>query len=102
MEVSSQRNAPTTLSSGTELSIAIRLKKKQAGCGNKEKFMHNGNLTQDFQPVVSYRLWRPLGLREVEAPTVSDIQLIDGSKVVSPTSRPLFTPRIQPVTNRYI
>jgi hypothetical protein len=25
-----------------------------------------------------YRPWRPLGLREVEAPTVSDIRLIDG------------------------
>jgi hypothetical protein len=40
-----------------------------------------------------YRPWRPLGLREVEAPTVSDIRFIDGGKVVSPTRRPLFTPR---------
>jgi hypothetical protein len=32
-------------------------------------------------------------LREVEAPTFSDIRLTDGGKVVSPTSRPLFTPR---------
>jgi hypothetical protein len=40
-----------------------------------------------------YRPWRPLGLREVEAPTFSDIQLTDGGKVVSPTRRPLFTPR---------
>jgi hypothetical protein len=39
-----------------------------------------------------YRPWRPLGLREVEAPTFSDIRLIDGGKVVSPTRRPLFTP----------
>jgi hypothetical protein len=40
-----------------------------------------------------YRPWRPLGLREVEAPAFSDIRLIDGCKVVSPTRRPLFTPR---------
>jgi hypothetical protein len=40
-----------------------------------------------------YRPWRPLGLREVEAPTFSDIRLIDGGNVVSPTRRPLFTPR---------
>jgi hypothetical protein len=30
-----------------------------------------------------YRPWRPLGLREVEAPTFSDIRLIEGGKVVS-------------------
>jgi hypothetical protein len=53
MEVSSQYHAPTTLSSGTEMSIAIRLEKKQAGRGSKEEFMHNGNLTQDFQPLTS-------------------------------------------------
>jgi hypothetical protein len=46
-----------------------------------------------------YRPWRPLGLREVEAPTFSDIRLIDGSKVVSPTCRPLFTPRKIPGTH---
>jgi hypothetical protein len=39
-----------------------------------------------------YRPWRPSGLREVEAPTFSDIRLIDGGMVVSPTRRPLFTP----------
>jgi hypothetical protein len=39
-----------------------------------------------------YRPWRPLGLREVEAPTFSDIQLIGGGKVVSPTRRPLLPP----------
>jgi hypothetical protein len=32
-------------------------------------------------------------LREVEAPTFSDIRLTDGGKVVGPTRRPLFTPR---------
>jgi hypothetical protein len=45
-----------------------------------------------------YRPWRPLGLREVEAPTFSDIRLIDGGKDVSPTRRPLFTPRKIPGT----
>jgi hypothetical protein len=46
-----------------------------------------------------YRLRRPLGLREVEAPTFSDIRLLDGGKVVSPTRRPLFTPRKIPGTH---
>jgi hypothetical protein len=45
-----------------------------------------------------YRPWRPLGLREVEAPTFSDIRLTDGGKV-SPTRRPLFTPRKIPGTH---
>jgi hypothetical protein len=40
-----------------------------------------------------YRPWRSLGLRNVEAPTFSDIRLIDGGKVVSPTRRPFFTPQ---------
>jgi hypothetical protein len=45
-----------------------------------------------------YRPWRPLGLREVEAPTFSDIRLTDGGKVVSLMRRPLFTPRMIPGT----
>jgi hypothetical protein len=40
-----------------------------------------------------YKPWRPLGLREVEAPTFSDIRLIDGGKVGSAIRRPLFTPQ---------
>jgi hypothetical protein len=43
--------------------------------------------------------WWPLGLREVEAFTFSDIRLIDGGKVVSPTHRPLFTPKKIPGTH---
>jgi hypothetical protein len=39
-----------------------------------------------------YRSWRPLGLREVETPTFSDIRLTDSSKVVSPTRRSPFIP----------
>jgi hypothetical protein len=39
-----------------------------------------------------YRLWRLLGLREVEAPTFSDIRLTDGGEVVSFMRRPPFTP----------
>jgi hypothetical protein len=46
-----------------------------------------------------YRPWRPLGLREVEAPTFSDIQLRDGDKVVSTTRRPLFTSMKTPGTH---
>jgi hypothetical protein len=34
-----------------------------------------------------------LGLREVEAPTFSNIRLIDGGKVLSPTRPPSFTPQ---------
>jgi hypothetical protein len=46
-----------------------------------------------------YRPWRPLGLREVEAPTFSDIWQTDGSKVVSPMRRPLFNPGKIPGTH---
>jgi hypothetical protein len=46
-----------------------------------------------------YKPWRPLGLREVEAPTFSDIRLTDGGKVVSPTRRLLFTSRKIPGTH---
>jgi hypothetical protein len=46
-----------------------------------------------------YTPWRSLELREVEAPTFSDIRLIDGGKVVSPTRRPLFTTRKIPGTH---
>jgi hypothetical protein len=46
-----------------------------------------------------YRPWRPLVLLEVEAPTFSDIGLIDGGKVVSTTRLPLFTPRKIPGTH---
>jgi hypothetical protein len=46
-----------------------------------------------------YMPWRPLELREVEVPTFSDIRLINGGKVVSPTRRPLFTPRKIPGTH---
>jgi hypothetical protein len=38
-------------------------------------------------------------LREVEAPTFSDIRLTDGGKVVSPKLGPLFTPRKIPGTH---
>jgi hypothetical protein len=41
---------------------------------------------------------RPLGLREVEEPTFSDIRLIDGCEVASLTRRQLFTPRKIPGT----
>jgi hypothetical protein len=40
-----------------------------------------------------YRPRRPLGLREFQAPTFSDILLIDGAKVVSPNRRLLFYPQ---------
>jgi hypothetical protein len=46
-----------------------------------------------------YKPWRPFGLREVEARTFSDIRLIDGGKIVSPTRRPLFTTRKIPGTH---
>jgi hypothetical protein len=40
-----------------------------------------------------------LSVARVDAPTFSDIRLIDGGKVVSPTHRPLFTPRKVPSTH---
>jgi hypothetical protein len=46
-----------------------------------------------------YRAWRLFGLQEVEAPTFSDIRLIDGAKIVSPTRRPFFNPRKIPGTH---
>jgi hypothetical protein len=46
-----------------------------------------------------YRPWRPLGLREIETLTFSDIRLTDGGKAVSPTRRPLFTPSKIPDTH---
>jgi hypothetical protein len=49
-----------------------------------------GKVKGKFSP---YRPWRPLGLRDVESTTFSDIRPIDGDKVVSPTRRPLFTAR---------
>jgi hypothetical protein len=45
------------------------------------------------------RPWRPIGLREVEAPTFSDILPIDGGKVVSRTHWPLFNPTKIPDTH---
>jgi hypothetical protein len=46
-----------------------------------------------------YRPWRSLGLREVEAPTFSDIRLTDGGRVVSPMHQLLFAPRKIPGTH---
>jgi hypothetical protein len=45
------------------------------------------------QSFLLYRPWTPLVLREIEAPTFSDVRLIDGGKFVSPTRLPLCTPR---------
>jgi hypothetical protein len=39
------------------------------------------------------RPWRPIGLRDVEAPTLLDSRLTDGGKVVSLTRRPPFAPQ---------
>jgi hypothetical protein len=57
------------------------------------KFVEYVTTNKGKGKVSLYRPWKPLGLREVEAPTFSDIRLINGGKVVSPTRRPLFTPR---------
>jgi hypothetical protein len=46
-----------------------------------------------------YRPRRPSDMLKVEAPTFSDIWLIDGGEVISPTRRPLFTPRKIPGTH---
>jgi hypothetical protein len=62
-------------------------------------FMENLAQVGGKSKVILYRLWRPLGLREAEAPTFSDIRLIVGGKVVSLTHRLLFTPRKIPGTH---
>jgi hypothetical protein len=68
---------------------------------SKREVIHEtGTTTQVKNVKLSlYRPWSPLGLREVEAPTFSDIRLIDGGKVASPTSWQLFTPRKIPGTH---
>jgi hypothetical protein len=66
------------------------LKKGSAPCNWLVSDLHIMNKKVKLSP---YRPWRPLGLREIEAPTFSDIRLIDGGKVLSPMRRPLFTPR---------
>jgi hypothetical protein len=72
---------------------------KQTTFKTKDKTMDNVQESNKKVKLSLYRPWRPLGLREVEAPTFSDIWLIDGGKVVSPTRRPLFTPRKFPDTH---
>jgi hypothetical protein len=58
-------------------------------------FCYNSNMletaTKLSYMLSLYKQWRRIGLREVEAPTFSDIRLTDGGKVVSPMRRPLFT-----------
>jgi hypothetical protein len=56
--------------------------------------LHLHYILLDKVKLFLYRPWRPLGLREVEAPTFSDIWLTDGGKVASPMRQPLFTPRV--------
>jgi hypothetical protein len=56
--------------------------------GNAKKKIISFILRQKKVKLSVYRPWRPLGLCEVEAPTFSDILLIDGGKVASPTHRP--------------
>jgi hypothetical protein len=51
------------------------------------------NASFGFYVTVKLSLHKPLGLREIEAPTFSEIRLIDGGKVVSLKRRPLFTPK---------
>jgi hypothetical protein len=50
-------------------------------------------MCKDMVKLFLFRPWRLFNLRDVEAPTFSDIRLIDGGKIVSPMRRPLFTPR---------
>jgi hypothetical protein len=67
----------------------------------ERKTQHFGivGIATDYKVKLSlYRPWRPLGLREFEAPTFSDIRLVDGGKVVSPTRRLLFTLKKIPCT----
>jgi hypothetical protein len=70
-------------------SLELRMRKQE---GHSENYIVKVNLSL-------YRPWRTLGLREVEAPTFSDIRLTDGGKVVSPMYWPLLTPRKIPGTH---
>jgi hypothetical protein len=54
---------------------------------------HEGIWERGWKVKISlYRQWEPFTLREVEAPTFSDIRLIDGGKTLSSTRRPLLPP----------
>jgi hypothetical protein len=45
------------------------------------RFILGSELSEDKIKLSLYRPWRPLGLRVVEAPTFSDIRLIDGGRL---------------------
>jgi hypothetical protein len=53
---------------------------------------------REVKKVIPMQSVEALRFGEVEAPTFSDIQLIRGGKVVSPTRQPLFTPTKIPGT----
>jgi hypothetical protein len=76
----------------SEASQNVTVKVRVDRSGRRNKFTANIPLKVKVK-LSLYRSWRPLGLREVEAPTFSDIRLIDGDKVVNHMRRPLFTPR---------
>jgi hypothetical protein len=58
------------------------------------KICNNVALTSSKGKIITVQ-----AVEALEAPTLSDIRLIDGGKVVSPTRRPLFTPRKIPATH---
>jgi hypothetical protein len=71
----------------------LGIKPDHSACGPQlHQLSYPGSIKYSKVKLSLCRPWRPLGLREVEAPTFSDIRLIDGGKVVSPTRRPLFLP----------
>jgi hypothetical protein len=107
-----------TISIKDELERTLRVKRN----GNGGVWGDEGGNTNDPKPeLCSYNrgnttwMWRvketrkrkfihvqaveALRVGEVEAPTFSGIRLIEGSKVVSPTRRPLFTSRKIPGTH---
>jgi hypothetical protein len=86
-------NGVPTSGRGTDFSLPFPLGTWDSIAGNKATGASNQVLTPTVKVELSlYRPRRPLGLREVEAPTFTDTRLIDGGEVVSPTHRPLFTP----------
>jgi hypothetical protein len=57
------------------------------------KIKDDDNNGEEKEPGDTYCKGKVIPVQAVEAPTFSDNRLIDGGKFVSPTRRPLFTPR---------
>jgi hypothetical protein len=74
----------------------------QTACKQFEKCLHFGDMgisQGGRQKLFSVVKGKVIVVQTVEVRRVADIRLTDGGKVVSPTRRPLFTPRKIPGTH---